>query len=77
MLTQRDVEKMTVTEKLATIELLWTNLLATQADIRPPAWHRDVLAVREADYAAGKEKSLDWTVAKASILHEVSCASRS
>lgn len=77
MLTQQEIEKMSVNEKLATIELLWTNLLMTQADIRPPAWHRDVLSVREADYAAGKEKALDWATAKASILHEVSCASRS
>lgn len=62
-----DIEKMTIEEKLQTMELLWNDLCRNAADFVIPEWHKDVLAQREERLRNGKERILDWEQAKKEI----------
>lgn len=46
------INKLTVTERLQAMELLWNSLSA--AEYESPAWHEDVLKERERRVAAGE-----------------------
>lgn len=67
MLAALPLAKMTVAEKLRTIDAIWSDLLHTPANIPSPAWHADVLAAREARIKAGKSVFVDWSEAKDTI----------
>ena len=61
------LEKMSVEDKLRTMELLWDNLSRTPSDVPSPVWHRDVLAAREERVREGKEKFIPWEEAQKSL----------
>jgi len=42
------LEKMTTSDKLAAMELLWDDLSRDAESVPSPAWHGDVLEAREA-----------------------------
>jgi putative addiction module component (TIGR02574 family) len=63
------LDKMSVAEKLQTIEAIWENLSANPEQIESPAWHREELRVREAQVASGEVKLIAWKKAKAEIRH--------
>lgn len=56
--------KMTAREKLRAIETIWADLSRAEKQVPSPDWHFDVLKEREQRRKAGKEKVLDWEVAK-------------
>jgi hypothetical protein len=58
------LDKMSVAEKLRAMEMLWADLSRNEAQIESPAWHEGVLRDREARVKSGKEKFLDWEIAK-------------
>ena len=58
------LDKMTVTEKLRAMELLWADLSHNEAQLESPAWHGDVLREREARIQSGEESFMDWETAK-------------
>lgn len=58
------IENMTVTEKLALMEKLWSDLSRRPQDIPFPAWHGQVLAERIAAVRDGRTDFIDWDVAK-------------
>lgn len=62
-----DIEKMTIEEKLQTMELLWNDLCRNAADFVTPEWHKDVLAQREERLRNGEERILDREQAKKEI----------
>jgi hypothetical protein len=41
-----EIEKMTVQERLQTMELLWDSITHSGEDIEPPIWHREILSDR-------------------------------
>ena len=56
-----DIESMSVSEKLQTMESLWDSLLDEKTEVASPQWHEQVLAARTAKIADGSAKfvSLD------------------
>jgi hypothetical protein len=64
MIAALQIEKMTRSEKLQAMELLWDNLSSNEQETESPAWHGDVLRETETRVASGEEKALDWEVAK-------------
>ena len=66
------LEKMSVEEKLQTMEALWQSLSADPAAIESPAWHEEELAERERKVASGETKFVDWEKAKAEIQRRTS-----
>jgi len=61
------LERMTVSDKLRTLEKIWDNLQHAAQDIPSPSWHGDVLHAREQRVRAGKSQFHDWTEAKIRI----------
>lgn len=58
------LERMTKAEKLAAMEVLWTDLSREEGQFESPAWHKEVLDQREAAMKEGREVPVDWETAK-------------
>jgi hypothetical protein len=65
------LEKMTIADKLQTMETLWDDLCHHVEDIGIPEWHHEVLAARAEDLKEGKERFTDWEAAKEAIRESV------
>lgn len=61
------IEKMTLDEKLKTMELLWDDLCANHENIPSPAWHKPILEERDKLLEEGRETPVDWNEAEKSI----------
>lgn len=57
MIESSEFEKMSVRERLQTMEQLWESL-CHDAELHSPEWHRDVLAARKARAQRGDAKFL-------------------
>jgi putative addiction module component (TIGR02574 family) len=66
------LNKMSVEEKLQTMEAIWQSLSANPETIESPSWHEEELRVREAQVASGEAKFVDWEKAKAEIRRRTS-----
>jgi putative addiction module component (TIGR02574 family) len=58
------IESMTLTEKLALMERLWSDLSRCPEDIPSSEWHGEVLAERIAAVREGRTEFVDWDAAK-------------
>ena len=58
------LDKMSVTEKLRAMELIWDDLQRASGDLPSPAWHEDVLRAREDRVKKGQSHYGDWPEAK-------------
>ncbi len=65
------LEKMTLADKLESMELLWADLARRPTDLPSPTWHKEVLEERRQLVTAGKLKFLDWDAAIADLREEV------
>jgi putative addiction module component (TIGR02574 family) len=63
MLTQADIEEMTIPERMEAIDKLWISIAQSGADVASPDWHKDVLQKRMARVKSGKAKF--YTIAEA------------
>lgn len=62
------LDKMTIAEKIQTMESLWDDLCHhNQENIPSPDWHRKILSERENDIRTGKASFIDWEQAKKEI----------
>ena len=61
------IDKMTVAEKIRTMEDIWYDLCHHAAEISSPSWHQDVLSQREESLSKGTENFTDWETAKKKI----------
>ena len=61
------INKMTIEEKIRTMEDLWDDLCHHTEEMPSPLWHNDVLLKREGLVSEGKETFTDWEKAKKSI----------
>jgi putative addiction module component (TIGR02574 family) len=61
------IPKLSVAEKLQTMETLWQSLSSRPEAVESPAWHENELRDREQDIESGKSKFIDWEKAKAEI----------
>ena len=55
---------MSRTEKLQTMEILWSDLCRESEEMESPSWHGALLRETEARIASGKEDAIDWGTAK-------------
>ncbi len=53
MLAASDIKKMSVTERLRAMELLWKSISAAPEKVKSPKWHGAVLSSRLAKVEAG------------------------
>lgn len=58
------LDKMTVSDKLRTLETIWDDLQRTAQDIPAPVWHGDVLKAREERVRQGKSQASEWAEAR-------------
>ena len=61
------LKTMTLQEKLAAMESLWTDLTGSAESIKSPSWHKQILGERRRRVANGKARFIDWDTAKAEI----------
>jgi putative addiction module component (TIGR02574 family) len=64
------IPKLSVEEKLQTMEALWQSLSSKPDAVESPAWHEKEL--RDRDIESGKSKFIDWEKAKADIRRQTS-----
>lgn len=65
------LNEMTVEEKLQVMEAIWDDLSQHADEMKPPAWHAQVLAEREAAIARGEEQFEDWEAAREKIEKDI------
>ena len=61
------LDKMTVSEKLSAIELLWDDLCRSPENVPSPEWHKAVLVEREKKVLDGGASFSDLNEAKKAI----------
>jgi hypothetical protein len=58
MIQAADIERMSLEERLQTMELLWASLARTPDDVPSPDWHAEVVAARLAKVERGEGEFL-------------------
>jgi putative addiction module component (TIGR02574 family) len=58
MIAAAEIERMSVEERLQTIELLWNSIARLDDPVLSPAWHGEVLSARRAKVEAGEGQFL-------------------
>jgi hypothetical protein len=53
------LKEMTLQEKLAAMESLWTDLTGSATSIKSPSWHKQILNERRMRIADGKARFID------------------
>ena len=53
-MTLTEIEKMSVIERLQTMEKLWDSLCHEETEIESPEWHKDILESRRNKIKEGK-----------------------
>ena len=53
-------DELSVEEKLAHLEAVWTRIVSKPDQVPVPDWHRKILAERLAAYRAGEGSSRPW-----------------
>ena len=66
------IPKLSVEEKLQTMEALWQSLSSKPDAVESPAWHEKELRDRERKVESGETKFVDWQKAKAEIQRRTS-----
>jgi putative addiction module component (TIGR02574 family) len=56
MIKKSEIEQLSVSEQLETMEMLWESLSSQPDDISSPDWHEDVLKARETKIKSGEEE---------------------
>jgi len=62
-----NITKMTMEDKIRTMEDLWDDLCRNAEKVPSPLWHKDILAQREESVSEGKIKFNDWDSEKEKI----------
>lgn len=65
------LDKMTVVEKLRTMESIWDDLCREDANVTSPDWHKQVLQERADTVSSGEESFVDWDTAKRKLRDEL------
>ncbi|MDO9263137.1 MAG: addiction module protein [Desulfosalsimonadaceae bacterium] len=66
------VEKMSIEEKIQTMEIIWDDLCKKADSLPSPAWHEKVLNDRENGIRNGEDVFVDWNNAKKIIEDSIS-----
>jgi putative addiction module component (TIGR02574 family) len=66
-LSEQDIDRLTVPERLDLIDLLWDSIPETLEDLPVPEWHRQELERRLAAADAHPETAIPWEQVKARL----------
>jgi hypothetical protein len=66
------VEKMSIEEKIQTMETIWDDLCKKADSISSPPWHAKVLSDRENGISNREDVFIDWNSAKKNIADSIS-----
>lgn len=72
MATPLAIDKMTIEEKIQTMEALWDNLCQSEEVLPVHDWQKAILDDRERLVERGESKFSDWEEAKERIVRETS-----
>ena len=72
MVTPLAIDKMTIEEKLQTMEALWDDLCQHEETLSVHDWQKEILDERERIIERGESKFSDWEEAKKRITRETS-----
>jgi len=61
-----EIKKMSMKERLQTMEALWDSFLDEESEIESPEWHRDILEERKRKIKNGKAEFISLEELKAS-----------
>ena len=64
MSAENDLEKMSIEEKIRTMENLWDDLCRNASGRLSPSWHEGVLRQRAQAESVEEAQFIDWDVAK-------------
>jgi len=67
------LSKLTLSQKLDIMELIWDDLSRDAENFKSPDWHEAVLKDREKAFNEGNISVSDWEEAKKRIKRNVSC----
>ncbi len=67
MIEVAEIERMSLEERLQTMELLWVSLTRTPEAVPSPDWHGEVLAARLAKVERGEGEFLSLAEVKARL----------
>ncbi len=67
-----ELDRMTLEEKLRTMEALWEDLCRQEQAVAVPQWHKDLLDERERLVSQAKAHFIDWETAKKRIAEKIS-----
>ncbi|MCS6244895.1 MAG: addiction module protein [Opitutus sp.] len=65
------LSRMSVAQKLGTMERIWDSLAKDEEQLPVPAWHLELLEARQQAVAQGKAQFTDWAEAKECIRRRV------
>ena len=68
MIQVADIERMSLEERLQTMELLWSSIAGMPEAVNSPDWHKDVLADRVAKVERGEGEFLSLAQLKDRLL---------
>lgn len=71
MIEAVEIERMSITEKLQAMELLWRSMSREPGKLESPAWHGKVLARRLAEVEAGQGEFLTLSQLKKRLAKRV------
>jgi hypothetical protein len=64
MITESEIRKMPIEEKLRIFEAIWADLSRHADSVESPDWHRSELEATERRRVQGLEVPMDWDQAK-------------
>ncbi|HBC89295.1 MAG TPA: addiction module antitoxin RelB [Lentisphaeria bacterium] len=67
MIATLPLKKMSIHDKISTMEYIWDDLCKNAGDITSPEWHKDVLDDREKALKSRTDSFVDWEDAKRKI----------
>ena len=71
MIATIPLKKMSVHDKISTMEYIWDDLCRNAGDIASPEWHKDILDDREKSLKSRTDSFVDWEDAKRKIRKKI------
>jgi len=53
MITKKEINKMSVPDRLKAIEMIWESISTSSKYVQSPAWHQEILKTREDKVKSG------------------------
>ena len=67
MIALSEIRQMSFPEKVALLEMVWSEIAADPGQVEVPQWHKDILDERDLALNEGRATVLEWDEAKRQI----------